>query len=166
MSTGWKIFIVAVIVIGIGAAAFFYNRSKKNITFDFNMGGNVSDILSLLQGSRMNEKAGIYFDIPVSTIVKNNGNAKVLMQNIAGSVSYGGQQILQTKPNSAALASVDVPKKSQQTVSDNVQLLINESTIKFFTELFKGNKPKVNYNFSSIIGGKQRTFSNSTTVNK
>ncbi len=166
MSTGWKIFIAVIIVLGAVGAYLLYNKLKKNVTFDFNVGGNVSDILSLLQNSRMNEKAGIYFDIPFSTIVKNNGNAKVLMQNLAGSVSYGGQQILQTKPNSAALASVEVPKKSQQTVSDNVQVLINEATIKFFTELLKGNKPKVNYNFSSLIGGKLRSFSNTTTINK
>lgn len=165
MSTGWKIFIVVVIVVGI-AGVLLYNKLKKSISFDFNLGGDVSGILGLLQGFRAQNKAGIYFDVPLTTIIKNNGAAKVLLQSIAGSVSYNGEPILQTKPSSTALAAVEIAKKSSQSVSDNVQLLVNDSTIKFFTELFKGNKPKVAYNFSSLVGGKFKTFSNSTTINK
>lgn len=166
MSTGWKIFIVVIILLGVAGAYLLYNKLKKSISFDFNLGGDVSGILDLLQGFRAQNKSGIYFDIPLTTIIKNNGAAKVLLQSIAGTVSYNGQSILQTKPNSTALAAVEIAKKSSQSVSDNVQLLVNDSTIKFFTELFKGNKPKVAYNFSSLVGGKLKTFSNSTTINK
>ena len=168
MTTGYKILIISVIVIAIGGY-LLYNKLKKNISFDFNVAGNAGDILGLLNNryaQRGTEKAGIYFDIPLTTIVKNDSAGKVVMENIMGSISYNGEPVMQTRANSAALQNVEVTGKSQKSITDNVQLLVNLSTIKFFQELVKGNKPKVLYNFSSVIFGKPKNFTNSTTVNK
>lgn len=169
MKAGWIIGIsILVVVAGIVVFRKFFARS---IEFDFNLGGNAGDILGLLESrlaaaERSGERGGIYFDIPITTLVKNNGAAKVVLQNIVGSVSYDGEPIMQTRPASSALANVDVAAKSSKSITDNVQLLVNGSTIKFFQELVAGKKPRVLYNFSTMIFGKPKNFSNSTEINK
>jgi len=176
MKKGLIILIVAIAI--AGALYFLYTLLRKNISFDFNIAGDAGNILGLLtsryavaqrsnvSSSGVENKAGLYFDIPITTIVKNAGAAKVVLQNIAGSVSYDGEPILQTKANSPALATVEVAKKDSKPITDNVQLLVNESTIKFFKELVQGKKPSVIYNFSTVIAGKPKNFTNSTQVNK
>lgn len=166
----WKILLIVVVVAGV-AAFLLYIKLRKSISFDFNVGNNVNDILGLLQSryavaQRSENKAGLYFDIPITTIVKNNGAAKVVLENIAGSVSFNGEPILQTKANNPALANVEVGRKESKPITDNVQLLVNESTIQFFKDLVSGKKPNVIYAFSSVIGGKQKNFTNLTQVNK
>lgn len=161
--------LIASAILLIAGAFILYNKLKKNISFDFNVAGNAADILGLLESryaQRGTEKAGIYFDVPLTTIVKNNSASKIVLENIMGSISYDGEPILQTKANSAALQTVEVGKKSEKSITDNVQLLINKATINFFKELIKGNKPKVLYNFSSIIFGKPKNFTNQTTINQ
>lgn len=170
MKKGLIIAGVAVVVIVAGIFVFrkFFARS---IEFDFNLGGNAGDILGLLESrlavaERNGERGGIYFDIPLTTLVKNNGAAKVVMENIGGSVSYDGEPIMQTRPGSSALSNVEVTARGSKAITDNVQLLVNAATIKLFQELVKGNKPKVLYNFSTMIFGQPKNFSNSTTINK
>lgn len=166
------IYIILIVVAALAVGGvLLYKMLKKNISFDFNVAGNASDILGLLQSrygvaQRSGNKVGLYFDIPITTIVKNNGAAKVVLQNLAGSLSYNAEPIMQTKAASPALANIEVPKKSSKPVTDNVQLLVNESTIKFFKELIKGNKPKVIYNLSTVIAGKPKNFTNSTIINQ
>lgn len=163
----WVILLSVVVIIAAGF--FIYNKLKKNISFDFQLDENASNILGFLQSRTMPgaaSRTGLYFDIPLTTVIKNKGAAKVVLENIAGSVSYNGEPILQTKANSPALANVEIAKKSSESITDNVQVLVNENTIKFFQELLKGNKPKVLYNFSTIIMGKPKTFTNSTTINQ
>lgn len=162
-----KYILIIVLLIGLALFLFWlFTRNKKNIDFDFNVGGNAADILSQLHSRYAQKGIGLYFDVPVTTIVKNNSPAKVVLENIMGSVSYNGEPVLQTKANSAALQNMEVSGKSQKSVTDYLQVLVNLSTIKFFTELVKGNKPKVIYNFTSTIFGKPQSFTNSTTINK
>ena len=164
-----KYILIVVAIIGLALFLYWLFTRKKSISFDFNMDGNVSDILGLLQNryaQRGTDKAGLYFDIPLTTIVKNASAGKVVMENIMGSVSYNGEPVLQTKANSPALQNVEVAGKSAKSITDSVQVLVNLSTIKFFQELVKGNKPKVLYNFSSVIFGKPKNFTNQTTINK
>lgn len=170
MKKGLTIAGIAVLVI-VAGIFIFRKFFASSIEFDFNLGGDAGSILGLLQSrqaaaERSGERGGIYFDIPLTTIVKNKGAAKVVLENIAGSVSYDGQPIMQTRPGSSALSNVEVTAKGSSAITDNVQLLVNESTIKLFQELVKGNKPKVLYNFSTMIFGQPKNFSNSTTINK
>lgn len=161
---GW-IIILAVIAIGF----FIYRRLKQKISFGFSMDSNTQNILNSISGTPVTETGrgiGINLDIPVTTIIKNSGAARVVLENIAGSILYNGEPIMQTKQNSAALQSVPIEGKSSAIVTDNLQLLINPSTIKFFTEFIKGNKPQVKYNFSTIVFGKPQIITNQTTINQ
>lgn len=160
----WLVLIVAVIL----AFSIFLLLRKRNVSFDFNIGGDLGSILSGLQ-TRMAQGAtgkGIYLDVPLTTVVKNNGSSAIVLKNIIGSLSYNGEQILQTKANSPALANVKVDAKSSTPVTDNIQVLINPATIKFFTELIKGNKPSVQYNFATTLFGVPYSFTNNSTINK
>lgn len=156
-----------VIAVASGLLFLWFNR-KKDVSFDFSLLGNHAGILNLLQNryAEPGSKVGIYLDIPLSTTVNNNKAAPIVMQNINGSISYNNEPILQTKSDSAALQTVTVPAKANKTITDTVQVLVNASTIQFFSELVKGNKPKIKYDFNTIIFGKPEKFSNSTTINQ
>lgn len=156
----WWIVLIAAIVVGY----FIYRRYQKSISFDFALNKNAASILSDIAGA--GSRIGLYLDVPLTTIIKNNNAATVVLQNIAGAISYNGEAIMQTKPNSAVLQSVSVAGKSNASITDNVQLIINPSTIKFFTELVKGNKPAIKYNFSTLVFGKPQTITNQTTINQ
>jgi hypothetical protein len=166
-----KALIIIGVVVAVMAAGMLLFRKffARSISFDFNVPGNAGGILSLLQSRYQalgaDQRGGIYFDVPLTTIIKNDGAAKVILQNIAGSISYDGETIMQTRANSPALANIEIARGEQQSVTDNVQLLVNEGTIKFFKELIDGKKPKVLYNFSTVIFGKPKSFSNQTNVN-
>lgn len=165
----WKTILIAVAILaGLG---FLYMLSrKKSISFDFNMGGNLENLLGLAEGRmaapNANERGGIYFDVPMTTFIKNNKAAATTLSNIAGSISYNGEPIIQTNAGSQALSNVTVAGKSSQPVSDHVQLLINPSTVKFLKELIQKKKPVVKYNFATTISGKPYSFTNTSTINK
>lgn len=161
--------VVVVIIIAVVLFILWYTR-KKDISFDFTMQADANSILSNLQNryaQRTNERGiGLYLDVPLTTIISNKSTSAIILKNIIGSLSYNNEAILQTKADSAALQNVPVGAKSSVPVTDNVQVLINPSSIKFFSELVKGNKPNIKYNFKTTVFGKPYSFSNSTMVNK
>lgn len=163
----WKYIALAGLALGIIIFAIFMYR-RRSISFDFDLGGNLQNLLGILQNRYADPNArgaGLYVDVPLTTIIKNKGAATVL-QNILGSISYNDQAILQTKADSTALQNVNVPAKTNHPVTDYVQLLINPSSIKFVKELVQGKKPVIKYNFATTIFGKPYQFSNTSTINK
>lgn len=162
--------LITLLIIAAATGLFFlwFNR-KKDVSFDFAVGGNAANLLSNLQNRYAQggaERAGIYLDVPLTTTVNNQKAGAIVMQNLMGAISYDNETILQTKSDSAALQTVTVPAKGKKSITDSVQVLINGSTIKFFSELVKGNKPKIKYNFNTVIFGKPEQFTNQTTINK
>lgn len=154
-------------IIAVLAFLYIMNR-RKSIDFDFNLGGNVQNLLGAVQGryaDPASRGAGFYLDVPLTTIIKNKGAASTTLENILGSISYNGEPIIQTNAGSQILQNVTVPGRSNTPVTDSVQLLINPSTIKFLSELVKGNKPAVKYNFATTILGKPYRFNNTSTIN-
>lgn len=164
----WSYIIIALLVIGVLGALYIMSR-KKAISFDFDLGGNLQNLLGEIQGRYSNpltRGAGFYLDVPLTTIIKNKGAAATTLQNILGSISYEGESILQTKADSSVLQNVTVPGRSSTPVTDSVQLLINPSSLKFLRELVQGKKPVVKYNFATTILGKPYQFTNTSTINK
>lgn len=162
------IFIALAVIAVIGF--FWWLSRRKNISFDFNMGGDLSNILSSVQGryaQRSTDKGiGVYVDVPLTTIITNKGAGKTILESIMGSISYNGEAILQTKANSPTLQRVEVEGKSIKQITDTVQVLVNPASIKFLTQLVQGKKPLVKYNFSTVIFGKPQAFTNQTEINK
>lgn len=162
------ILITLAVLAGLG---FLYMLSRrKSISFDFDLGGNLENLLGMVQAASADPNAsrgaGIYIDVPMTTFIKNNKRAATTLSNILGSISYNGQAIIQTKADSTVLQSVTVAGKTSQPVTDSVQLLINPSTIKFLTELVQKKKPLIKYNFATTINGKPFSFTNTSTINK
>lgn len=144
----------------------FITGKKDDLNFGFNLGGNASNVLSILQSRSHERGIGAYVDIPLTTLISNTKGKSVDLKNLAGSISYGDEAILQTKANSTKLADVKVPEKGQApaTVTDSVQVLINPSSIKYFTEFISGKNPEVKYNFTALVLGKPQSFTNTTTI--
>lgn len=165
---GWWILAAVVIIVGTLYALWYY-RNKK-VSLGFTVGGSILDILKDIQGRYVQPESqrgvGVYLDVPMTTIVSNKGTGATVLKNLGGSISYNGETILQTKADSAALANVKIPGKSSVPVTDDVQVLINAETIKFFTELLKGNKPVAKYNFKTTLFGVPYALTNQTTINK
>lgn len=164
----WKYLAIAALALGIIIFGVIMYR-RRSISFDFDLGGNVQNLLGMMQGRYADPNArgaGLYIDVPLTTIVKNNKAAATTLQNILGSLSYNNEAIIQTKADSTVLQNVTVPGKSSTPVTDYVQLLINPSSIKLLSELAKGKKPLVKYNFAITIFGKPYQFSNTSTINK
>lgn len=155
------IIVIALIIVGI----YLFRRYRQSISFDFSIQENLDTILNSIIGARSSDRgAGIYIDIPLTTTVKNKNAAAIVLENIAGSISYNGQSIMQTNPNSPVLREVSVAGKSSASITDNVQVLVNENTIKFFTDLVQGKKPAIKYNFSTNLFGQPKNFTNSSTI--
>lgn len=164
----WKYIAIAIAIVAAIVVGLLLIK-RKSISFDFDLGGNITDLLGLIQGRMANpgnEKLGLLLDIPLTTNIKNGRKKSMVLDSIVGSISYNGMPVLQTNPASTALRNVTVPGKSITPVTDNVQLLINESTIKLLTELIKGKKVDVQTNFSTIIGGKPYSINKTSTINK
>lgn len=156
----WWIIIIAVIVI----AYFIIRRYKQSVTLEFSLEENAQNILNNLLGSKLDIGAGFYVDIPLTTTLKNNNAASIILSNISGALSYNGKSILQTNANSPVLKEVSIAGKSAASITDNMQLLVNTNTIDFFKNLVQGNKPSVKYNFSTVIFGKPQTLTNITQI--
>lgn len=156
----WWIIIIVVVII----AYFIIRRYKQSVTLEFSLGENAQNILNNLLGSKLDIGAGFYVDIPLTTTIKNNNAASIILSNISGALSYNGKSILQTNANSPVLKEVSIAGKSAASITDNMQLLVNTNTIDFFKNLVQGNKPSVKYNFSTVIFGKPKTLTNITTV--
>ncbi len=160
--------LAGVLVVGV----LIIMSRRKSLSFDFDLGGNISSILDLVSGRYSNPGTGAerdfgaYINMPLSTIIKNNKPSTVTLNNILGGITYDGQPIIQTNPNSAVLDNVTLPGNQRTTVTDNAQILVNPSSIKFLKELVAGNKPVIKYNFGTTILGKPYQFSNTATVNK
>lgn len=158
---------ILIVVAVIIAAILIIRRYRTSISFDFSLGGNLESILSNITGRFQDANArgiGFYIDVPLTTIIKNNNAASIVLKNIAGTISYNGESIIQTQPNSASLQEVVVEGRSSFPITDNVKFLVNASTIKFITDLIKGEKPAIKYNFSTLLFGKPTTLTNITTI--
>lgn len=163
----FKYILLALAVIAAGIGLYIWSR-KRSLSFDFDLGGNIQNLLGNMQTQYNNPAtrgAGIYIDVPLTTIIKNKKAAATVLSNILGSLSYDGQAIIQTKADSNVLRNVTVPGNTSVPVTDAVQLLINPSSIKFVSQLVQGKKPLVKYNFATTILGKPYQFTNSTPVN-
>lgn len=165
------IIFLIVVLAAIAVFMLILFTRKKNISFDFTMGGDLGTILSGLQSryasKTANEKGiGVYLDVPLTTIVNNKSASAMVLKNIIGSISYNGESILQTNAGSTALQNVPVAAHGSTPVTDNVQVLVNPSSIKLFTEMVKGNKPVVNYNMKTTLFGVPYSFSNQTPIKK
>lgn len=160
-----SILITVAILSGLGF--LYYLSRRKSISFDFDLGGNLENILGLAEGRMAdpNAKGGIYIDVPMTTIIKNNKAAATTLSNIIGSISYNGESIIQTNADSTVLQNVTVPGKTSQPITDSVQLRINTSSIKFLKELIQKKKPVIKYNFATTISGKPYSFTNTSTIN-
>lgn len=162
-----KYLLLALALIAAGIGLYIWSR-KRSLSFDFDLGGNIQNLLGNMQAQYNNPAtrgAGIYVDVPLTTIIKNKNAATTVLSNILGSLSYDGKAIIQTKADSNVLQNVTVPGRGSVPVTDAVQLLINPSSIKFVSELVKGNKPLVKYNFATTILGKPYQFTNNVLVN-
>jgi len=163
----WVIILIIIIVLFI-----LWNTRRKNISFDFSIDQNAlglfSNLINMTKRAEISkgisENIGLYLPVPITTMITNNSGMPKLLKNIKGSISYNGQTILQTKPDSTVLASVEVPANATKSITDNVQVLANQSSIKLFTELIQGKKPIIEYNFSITVLGKEKTFTNKTTI--
>lgn len=164
----WKYITIAIAVVAAIVVAILLVK-RKSISFDFNIGGNISNLLGLLQGRMANpgnEKLGLTVDVPLTTNIKNGRKKPAILDSIAGSISYDGIPVIQTNPASTALRNINIPGNSSTPVTDNVQLLINESTIKLLTELVKAKSVDVQTNFSTIVAGKPYSINKTSTINK
>lgn len=163
-----KYIFLALAVIAVVAFIFFMSR-RKSLSFDFELGGNIADLLSQAQGryaAAGNQKGiGVYVDVPLTTTINNEKAAKTVLENLMGSLSYNGEQIIQTNAGSANLARIEIPGKDSKTITESVQVLINPSSIKLLTELVKGNKPSIKYNFGATVFGKPYSFTNKSIIN-
>lgn len=162
----WYIWVIAVLGILGAAYAIFYRR--KPLEFDFNLGGDLNTLLGLVMrtAQRSDTRFGAYIDVPLKTNVANSNRKKTVLENIAGNISFNGENIIQTKPGSASLKQVDVEGKGTATISDVVQLMINDNTIKMIQDLIKGNKPTVSYTMSAIAMGKPVNYTGTTMLGK
>lgn len=161
-----KYILIALAVIALLLFAWYLSR-KKSLSFDFNLGGNITDLLGAVEGRYSDPTAkgvGLYVEVPLTTIITNKGAAATVLNNLMGSISYNGEAIMQTRADSNVLQSVTVPGKTSAPVTDSVQLLINPSSINFLTQLVQGKKPAIKYNFGSTILGKAYSFSNTSKI--
>lgn len=121
----WPVLLLIAAALSFAVYWFFF-RGKKDVEFGFNTSGNVSDILNDLSAryaAKISGKGiGLYVDVPLTTLIKNQKAAAITLEHIAGTISYNGESILQTKTDSAALQSVKVAGKSQSPVTDTVQI--------------------------------------------
>lgn len=164
----WKYIAIGIAVVAAIVVAILLVK-RKSISFDFDMGGNLSNLLGLINSSMTNpgnEKLGFTIDVPLTTNIKNGRKKPAVFDSIAGSISYGGIPVIQTNPASTALRNITVPGNSTTPVTDNVQLLVNESTIKLLSELIKGKKVDIQTNFSTIVSGKPYSVNKTSTINK
>lgn len=152
-------------------AYFYFSKPENKIKFAFTSNDNLSNLLPVLQGRYASAGAdaerglGIYLDVPLTAIIKNKSAKEVVLNNIAGALSYEGENILQTSGNSKKLDEVRVSSKSQTPVTDTFQVLVNGKTIKYVKELLSGKKPKLGYNLNALVGGQVYNFRDSTVLN-
>lgn len=165
MKKYWYIWLIVLVALAAWAAYFFFYR-KKPLEFDFGLGGDLSTLLGLVTrtAQRSGDKIGGYIDVPLTTFIKNPNKAQAALNNLAGNISYAGENIIQTKPGSANLQSVRIAGKGGQAVADIVQLMINSGTIKLIQELIEGKNPQVNYNFSATVMGRPVNFSSTVPI--
>lgn len=165
--------VIALSALGLWLLYWLSKHYKSGVGFDFTINDNPSSFLQLLTGryaeikNNPNAKgAGIYLDIPITTTVSNSKSSAIDLKDTMGNISYNNEPIMQTKSDSTALKNINVKANDSTSVTDNVRVLVNPSSIKFFTELVKGNKPKVDYDIQSTLLGDVYNFKDSTVVNK
>ena len=173
--TYWYIWVPALILIvwGIIWAINHFSSPEEKVKFGFRSGSDdqLRMLLPMLEsryalrGSDPNAKGiGLYLDVPLTAIVKNKDNKDISLQNIAGTLSYEGSDILQTRQGSNINANVKANK--EKPVTDTFQILINEKTIKYIKEYLKGTKPKLNYSMSAKLFDDIYTFKDSAILNE
>lgn len=165
----WKYITIVIAIVAAIVIAILLIR-RKGICFDFDLGGNFTNLLGLLQAKAQDPESqrglGGYITVPLTTKIKNDRRADTVLNTIAGSIAYDGKPVIQTNPGSASLQSITVPGLSTTPVTDNVQLLINESSVKFIKDLVEGKNPLIQYNFGATVNGKPYSFNKTTTLKK
>ena len=168
LKTYW--FPVTIILVGIGAWAYSYFRKPASkLKFGFMSNNDLSGVLPMIQGryagGETEKGIGVYLDVPLTALVKNKGAEEIVLNNLAGTLSFEGENILQTKGDSTKLKTVNVAGKSNTPVTDTFQVLVNGKTIKYIKEVIAGGKPKLGYNLSAMVAGDVYNFRDSTVLN-
>lgn len=160
---GWIILAIILLVI---AGIYAWRRFISNINFDFNL-RNLTNMLGEIQGRYANPSAqrgmGLYLTVPVDTIIKNSNQGSFNMKDAKIDLSYMGDTILRTAPDSEGVTA-KVGGKDDKPVPTNMEVLINENTIKFVTALIRGQKPQVDYLIKTKLFGLPYSFSNSKVI--
>lgn len=147
---------------------YLWKRYGKNVDFDFNF-GNIGGVLGALQnkveGNQQNQKAGLYLQLPITTIIKNNKSSELNLRDALVELSYEGQKIMRTSPDSNGI-NANVKAKSSQPVTENVDVLINGKTLSFLKALAMGEKPKLDYKIKTKIFGVTYSFDSSKIIDQ
>lgn len=142
----WLLLIISILVI-IGYMYFI--KFYKNLKFNFKLGGNLGNILSALENANTpnantQRGLGIYIDVPYKTIIDNANKVGINLKDVFAKVSYLGEDVLQTKPDSPVLRDVNIPANAKMfEINDTIQVLINPNTIKLIKALINKAKPQV-----------------------
>ena len=155
----------------IGIVIYRWNRYGKNVDFDFdftNIGGIVGQLEqavqtennSLQKGSPNEKGIGLYLQIPLTTIIKNNKSTNLNLRDALVELSYQGEKIMRTAPDSSGITA-KVPAGEEKSVTENVDVLINGKTLAFAKAFVKGEKPKLDYKIKTKLWGVTYSFQDS-----
>jgi len=166
----WYLIFVPLAVIGIGWA--FLKYLEKNTTFDFSFDNKLSNLLGQIEGryaqrtSEENERGvGVYLNVPLTTLIKNDNALKLNMKDTIFNLSYEGEPIMRTAPDSNGV-DVAIAKKGTMPVTENVEILINGKTIQFIKKWLKKEHPKVEYNIKTKLFGVPYSFTGEKIIDE
>lgn len=164
----WYLIFVPVAIIGIGWAFLAY--LKKNTTFDFTFDNQLSNLLNQVEGryaqrsTEANQKGvGLYLNVPLTTLIKNDNALNLNLKDTLFNLSYEGEPIMRTAPESRGV-DVAVGKKDSKSVTENVEILINSKTIQFIKKWLKKEQPKLAYNIKTRLFGVPYSFTGEKTI--
>lgn len=149
LKSWWFWLIIVLLILGVLATIYFI-RFYKNLKFEFKPGGDLGKLLSVLenfQTSRSTDRVGIYLDIPYKAIIDNANNVGINLKDLFANISYNGETVLRTKAESSVLNDISIPANvTGFEINDNIEVLINENSIKLIRELMRKSKPEVSIN--------------------
>lgn len=147
----WWFWLIVILLLIAGGIYLYISRLAKNLEFTFKPGGNLGNLLTLLEGSTTRTANGFqtqgfggYLDMPYKTIIDNANNVGINLKDVFAKVSYNGESVLETKPDSAVLENINIPANAKMfEVNDTIRVLLNGNTIQLIRELIKKSKPTV-----------------------
>lgn len=147
----WWFWLILILLIIGGVLLYNYLKFFKNLKFQFKLGGNLGNILSGLQSAR---GFGFHVDAPIKTVIDNLNKVGIDLTDVFFKVSYDGEDVLRTKPESAVLSSVKIPANTTGfEINDVVEIIVNPSSIKLIGELIKNQKANVLITLRSKVFG-------------